>query len=97
MGYILQREGVTTDPQKLKALRAWPPLKTKHQLISFLGLCTYYANFIVRFSGIEKPLTQLTEEKQTLHLCLEGEAAFVTMKELVSSTPVLRYPRPEES
>jgi hypothetical protein len=40
LGHIVSPQGVTTDPEKLEALRCWPQPKDKHQLRSFLGLCT---------------------------------------------------------
>jgi hypothetical protein len=44
------------DPEKLKAVRKWPPPK-----VSFLGVCTYYQTFTAGYVDIAKPLTQLTE------------------------------------
>jgi hypothetical protein len=57
-------EGITTDPEKLKAVRKWLTQKNKHEIRSFLGICTYFRRFISSFTNIVKPLTKLTEEKQ---------------------------------
>jgi hypothetical protein len=57
-------EGVTTDPEKLKAMKEWPTLRDKHKLRSFLGLFTYYRQFISVFTDIAKPLTRLTKKKE---------------------------------
>jgi hypothetical protein len=64
LGHIVSSEGISTDPEKLKAVREWPTPKDKHEIRSFLGLCTYYRRFIPGFANIAKPLTKLTEEKQ---------------------------------
>jgi hypothetical protein len=52
---------VTTDLEKLKAVKCWPSAMEKHQLRSFLRLCMYY-KFIHGFANIVKPLTTLMEE-----------------------------------
>jgi hypothetical protein len=67
LGHIVSPQGVTTDPEKLEAVRCWPQPKDKHQLRSFLGLCTYYRKFIPGFAEIAKPLTQLTEDRRPFH------------------------------
>jgi hypothetical protein len=64
LGHIVSTEGISTDNEKLKAVREWPTPKNKHEIGSFLGLCTYYRRFISSFANIAKPLTRLTEEKQ---------------------------------
>jgi len=54
---------VTTDPEKIAAVREWPILHTKKQLRSFLGFSSYYRKFIKGFSSLVKPLYTLTENK----------------------------------
>jgi hypothetical protein len=78
--HIVSPEGITTDPEKLKAVREWPTPRNKHEIISFLGLCTYYRRFISGFANIAKPLTKLMEQKQAFQWTLDVEAAFQTLK-----------------
>jgi hypothetical protein len=59
-------EEITTDTEKLKAIWEWPTPTNKHKIRSFLGLCTYYRQFISAFVNIVKALTKLTEEKEVL-------------------------------
>jgi hypothetical protein len=56
-------EGITADPEKLKALQEWPTPKNKHEIRSFLGLCTHYRQFTSGFANIAKPLIELTEKQ----------------------------------
>jgi hypothetical protein len=46
LGHIISPEGLTTDPEKMEPVKNWLPPTDKHQLRSFLGLCTYYRRFI---------------------------------------------------
>jgi hypothetical protein len=94
--HIVSPEGISTDPKKLKAVREWPTPKVKHEIRSFLGLCTYYGRFISSFSNIAKPLTKLTEQKQAFLWTPEVETAFQTLKRALCTAPILAYPKPGE-
>jgi hypothetical protein len=96
LGHIVSPSGVTTDPEKLEAVRSWPRPNDKSQLRSFLGLCTYYRRFISGFADLAKPLTRLTEDKRTFEWSVDQETAFQALKEALCTAPVLGYPRPGE-
>jgi hypothetical protein len=40
LGHIVSPEGISTGPEKLKAVQEWPTHQTKPATRSFLGLCT---------------------------------------------------------
>jgi hypothetical protein len=96
LGHIVSPKGTSTDPKKLKAMQEWPTPRTKHEIRSFLGLCTYYRRFISGFANIAKPLTKLTEEKQPFQWTPEVETAFQTLKGALCASPILAYPQPGE-
>jgi hypothetical protein len=52
--------------------------------------------FISGFADIAKPLSKLTEEKQTFEWATEAETAFQALKDALCTAPVLGYPRPGE-
>jgi hypothetical protein len=85
---------ITTDPEKLKALREWPTMKKKYKIRSFLSVCMYYRWFISSFTNIVNLLTKRTEEKQALQWTPEVEAAFQTLKEALCTAPILAYLKP---
>lgn len=60
LGHIVSRDGVETDPEKIKALSTWPSPCTLKELQSFLGFSGYYRRFIKDYSRIVRPLTDLT-------------------------------------
>jgi hypothetical protein len=96
LGHIVSPEGISKDPEKLKAVRQWPTPKDKHEIRSFLGLCTYYRQFISGFANIAKPLTKLTEQKHAFQWTPEVEAAFQTLKGALCAVPILAYRKPGE-
>ena len=94
--HIVSSSGLTTDPEKLEAIKSWPRPNDKQQLRSFLGLCTYYRRFISGFADIAKPLSKLSEEKRIFEWAKEAESAFQALKDALCTAPVLGYPRPGE-
>jgi hypothetical protein len=42
----------------------WKPPRTMHQVRSFLGLAGYYRRFILNFSKIAKPITDLQKKEE---------------------------------
>lgn len=60
---------------------------------SFLGLASYYRRFVPGFATIAAPMHALTKKDATFQWSTECEKAFVLLKELLTSTPVLVFPR----
>lgn len=60
LGHVVSERGVETDPDKVKALTTWPIPTNLKELQSFLGFAGYYRRFIQGYSGVIKPLTELT-------------------------------------
>jgi hypothetical protein len=96
LGHIVSSEGTSTDPERLNVVRERPTPKNKHEIRSFLGLCTYYRRFIPGFANLAKPVTKPTEQKQTFQWTSEVEAAFKTPKGALCTAPILAYPQPGE-
>ncbi|UYV63086.1 K02A2.6-like, partial [Cordylochernes scorpioides] len=94
LGHTVSAKGIQTSESKILAIRDWPKSKDKHELRSFLGLCTYYRRFVEGFADIAAPLHRLTEAKSTFHWNQDCENAFVTLKGGLCSSPVLVYPQP---
>jgi hypothetical protein len=67
------------------------------QIRSFLGLAGYYYRFIPNFSKIAKPITKLLEKEDKLKWSLQCEEAFLTLKQLLTTAPVLAQPDIEKS
>jgi hypothetical protein len=62
VGHTISKDGISMDPSKVQEVMDWKPLKSVHQIHSFLGLAGYYRRFIPDFSRIAKPMTELLKK-----------------------------------
>lgn len=86
LGHVSE-EGISTDPEKISAVKDWPIPQNKKQIRSFLGFCSYYRKFVEGFSLVAKPLFNLTGDQVKFRWTQECQEAFDILKEkLVSSS-----------
>jgi hypothetical protein len=62
------------------------------QIRSFFELAGYYRRFIPNFSKIAKPMTKLLVKEVKFKWSLQCEEVFLTLKKLLTTTPVLAQP-----
>ena len=92
LGLILEKGVTCMDPAKITGVRDWPtPMMVKH-VRSFLGFCNFYRAFIRGFSHLAKPLNNLTRKDTPWTWGEEQQGAFDTLKEHITSEPVLIQP-----
>lgn len=95
LGHRVSSAGVSTDPDKVKAVVDWPiPTCLKH-VRSFVGLCSYYRRFIRDFANIAKPLHRLSEKNVPFLWNSECQNAFNSLRRALVTAPILVYPNPE--
>jgi len=92
LGHIVYVEGVSVDPEKIEAIRDWPTPKNAIEIRSFLGLAWYYKRFVKGFASMAQSMTKLTRKDVSFVWSPEWEEAFVNLKEMLTSTPVLALP-----
>jgi hypothetical protein len=61
LGYIIDERGVHVDPAKIQVIQDWPAPTTLTELCIFLGLSNFYCRFLLGFSHITWPLSQVTK------------------------------------
>lgn len=92
LGHILTSEGISTDPEKLCAIREFPvPVSIKH-LRAFLGLCNYYRRFNRKYSYVTQPLNELLKKNVRWNWGENEQLAFDRTKALFLDTVVLKFP-----
>jgi len=92
LGHIISRDGVSVNPEKVKAVRNFPQPKCRRDVLSLVALCSYYRRFICNFAKIAKPLHKLTEKVEKFIWNEEANAAFEKLKDCLCSSEVLAYP-----
>ena len=92
LGHIVSENGVETDPDKVQAVNDWPTPKNCKEVRSFLGLASYYRRFVQGFTDIAKPLHVLCEKNHRFHWTDDCQESFETLKNALTSTPILAYP-----
>lgn len=55
LGHVVSGEGISTDPEKISAVKEWPVPRSKKQVRSFLGFCSYYRNLLEDFLRLRNP------------------------------------------
>ena len=99
LGHNIVGQTVRPQEDKIQAIRDAPRPSTKRQIKSFLGLAGFYRRFIPNFSSIASPLTDLTKKNRPNSIKDwqdHHERAFQTLKNRLTSSPILRLPVFEE-
>ncbi|GBG78519.1 hypothetical protein CBR_g27744 [Chara braunii] len=93
LGHHVSDQGLHMDDAKITAIAEWPVPTSVKQLRSFLGLTSYYSNFIYGYARYSYVLTSTLLRKNPpwfwTPLC---EDAFRALKKTVTCAPVLRLP-----
>lgn len=89
LGCLVTGSGVSIDPAKSDAIQAWTAPKDAHELRSFLGLCNFFRRFCPSYATVTAPLTDLLGKKKEWQWTSACDAAFQTVKDLITSAPVL--------
>ena len=96
LGHVVSADGIYVDPQKEEAVTNWEQPTTVTEVRSFLGLAGYYSRFIEGFSKIAGPLHCLTRKGVKFEWTDRCEESFQTLKEKLTSAPVLTLPEGNE-
>lgn len=95
LGYIVDSQGLRTDPEKVDAILNFPTPKNRKEIKRFLGTASWYRRFIPNFSTIAGPLNKLTSTKKTappFSWSPDAEKSFLELKSLLVQAPVLACP-----
>lgn len=93
LGHIAGKGTVAMDPEKVSAVCDWPILESRQQLQRFIGFTNFYRRFNKNFSSTTAPLHILTYFQTCF--CWNDAAEVKTLKEKLTSDPVLTIPDPK--
>jgi hypothetical protein len=92
LGHTISQKGIAVDPDKVQEVMNWKPPTTVRQIRSFLGLAGYYQRFILHFSRIAKPMTELLKKGAKFEWGQKCEYAFHTLRQHLTIAPMLAQP-----
>ena len=92
LGHTISIDSIQPREAKVAALIQSPQPSNRKQLKSFLGLVGYYRKFIPHFAAIVSVLTNMLRKGEKFTWSKEADAAFVEIKSLLASKPILRPP-----
>ncbi|MCO5588727.1 hypothetical protein L7F22_042686 [Adiantum nelumboides] len=92
LSHIISKNGIRMDPAKLEVIKDWHDPRNLHELRSSIGICAYYRRFIEKFSLIAGPLHDLTKKNVKYVWTEKKQQAFDTLKQKLTSQPVLALP-----
>jgi hypothetical protein len=90
--HVISQRGIEVDKAKVDLISNLPPPSTVKEIRSFLGHAGFYRRFIKDFSKIAKPLSRLLAKETPFEFDEECLKVFGALKEILTSTPVIRPP-----
>ena len=93
---MVTKEGISVDPEKIRAIEYWPVPEDVTDVRSFMGITGYYRRFIKGFSRIMNPINSLQKKGKKFDWNQKCEESFKKLKKLLTSAPILRIADPNK-
>ncbi|CAD6196084.1 unnamed protein product [Caenorhabditis auriculariae] len=85
LGFILNASGRRPDPEKVKVIHNMTPPRDQKVLRSFLGMISYYGQFIPNIKALRGPLDRLLVQDEDWRWTRIEERCFQKLKDVLSS------------
>nr|KYP48877.1 Retrovirus-related Pol polyprotein from transposon 17.6 [Cajanus cajan] len=92
LGFVVSKNGVHVDPEKIKAIQEWPIPTNVSEVRSFHGLASFYRRFVPNFSTLASPLNELVKKDVVFLWQEKHNLAFQELKQKLTQAPVLALP-----
>lgn len=92
LGHVVNIHGISTDPSKVEAIRAYPVPRNIKEVQRFLGLSGWYHRFVPNFSRIAEPINALKKKGHAFNWSPQCQQAFELLKACLTSPPILGHP-----
>ena len=85
-------KGMHPDPSKVDSIHQWPPPSNVSELKQFLGLTSYYCQYIKGFTDIASPLHNLRKTSIPFSWTESCNKAFSQLNSKLIPAPILVFP-----
>jgi RNase H-like domain found in reverse transcriptase/Reverse transcriptase (RNA-dependent DNA polymerase) len=96
LGIVINHKGIRINPDKIKAVKAWPELKTVKEVQGFLGLTNYYQRFVQGYVEKTELLTWLLKKDTRFIWQDTHRSAFELLKNQFEVGKILIAPDPQK-
>ena len=92
LGHV-SREGISTDPEKVRVVQEWPAPTNISQLRSFLGTASYYRHFVPKYADLAAPLYRMEQKGKNWEWTQGCHEVFLKIKRQLVNAPILAFSR----
>ncbi|CEJ05159.1 hypothetical protein RMCBS344292_19107 [Rhizopus microsporus] len=92
LGHTISGEGISPHNHNVDKIFAFKTPRNADDVRSFLGTTGYYRRFINNYAMVSAPLTRLLKKNVRFQWSQEEEDAYQSLKNALTSAPLLAYP-----
>jgi hypothetical protein len=92
LGHLVSSQGIAILPERVEAIKSFPPPKNLKAVRRFLGMVGFYGRFIERFSHVAEPLHSLTRKGVKFIWGQAQQLAFQQLQHALVTPPMLQIP-----
>ena len=85
LGHVVSQDGIRPNPKTIEAVMSWREPTSVKEIQRFIGLCSYYRQYIQSFSHIAAPMLKLTKKNAKFMWDESCRSAFETLKKMLCS------------
>jgi hypothetical protein len=92
LGYIVCKEGIYIDLERVKAINELYPSTSKKEVQSFFGKINFVRRFVPDYASIANPINLLLKKEQRFECTVDTQEDFNNIKGEITTNPVLISP-----
>ena len=80
LGHVVCKNGSNPNPKVIESVKNWKTLETVKEVQKYLDLCSYYRQYVHKFSEKASPLSSLTRKNTPFKWTPECNDSFLFLK-----------------